>query len=69
VSPVALRLSKRFKSCSIADVSEGMHVFAGGGIVAAGGAEEECCFADTEAGTNDIIEVVGLGTLTGCVLP
>lgn len=46
-----------------------MHVFvADGGIVAAGGAEEECCFADTEAGTKDIIDVVGFGTLTGWVV-
>lgn len=64
-SPVILRLSSRFKSCSKTDVFEGVEVFAGGEIVAAGGAEEECCFADTEAGTKDIIEVVGLGILTG----
>ena len=52
-----LRLSIRLRSCSKANVS-GVEVFIGG--VAAGGAAA-CClgFADTEAGTNDIIVVAG----------
>lgn len=67
-SPAVLRLSKRLRSCSKANVSEGVDVFIGGAAGAAGvtaGAEVLRCLAATEAGTNDIIVVEGLGAGAG----
>lgn len=70
VSPVILRLSNRLRSCSKVDVSEGADAFVGGGVPVEGGVEaEECCFAATEAGTNDIIEVAGFGAEVAGLLP
>jgi hypothetical protein len=51
----------RLRSCSKANVLGGVEVFIGGGPAAVDGAEEACGFgfAETEAGTNDIMEVAG----------
>jgi hypothetical protein len=65
----------RLRSCSRANVS-GVAVFGGGAAVAvAGGAEAASWsagfafgFADTEAGTKDIIVVAGLGAVAGGAL-
>jgi hypothetical protein len=57
-SPAVLRLSMRFKSCSKVIVSEGAEVLGAGRLVEAGVACL-CCFAATEAGTKDIIDVEG----------
>ena len=71
IFPVVLRLSRRFKSCSKANVSEGVEVFIGGGVLADGGVEADCCFgfAATDAGTKDIIVVEGFGAGTEGPLP
>jgi hypothetical protein len=60
----------RLRSCSKAVVLEAEDV--GGGTAAAAGAEEaRCCsgfgfgFAETDAGTKDIIVVAGLGAAAG----
>jgi hypothetical protein len=59
----------RLRSCSKTNVLGGVEVFIGGGPAAVGGAEEACCFgfAETEAGTNDIMEVAAF--LTGAGAP
>jgi hypothetical protein len=59
VSPGIFKLSKRLRSCSRDNVSDGAEVAIGGGTAAEGGADEECCFAATEAGTKDIMETAG----------
>jgi hypothetical protein len=59
VSSGIFRLSKRLRSCSRANVSEGVVFAASGGMAAEGAADEECFFAATEAGTKDIMETPG----------
>lgn len=49
----------RLRSCSKASVSVGTEVWTGGETGVAPGGVLECCFAATEAGTKDIIEVAG----------
>lgn len=65
VSPVELRLSKRLRSCSKANVSEGVEVFIAGAVAVAAGVEVFRCLAATEEGTKDIIVVEGLGADAG----
>jgi hypothetical protein len=63
-------LSMRLRSCSRADVLEGIEFVVGGATVADGGAEEECFFAATEAGTKDIMETAGfLAEVGGAATP
>ena len=68
--PVTLRLSMRLRSCSKAIVLESEDI--GAGTAAEAGAEDaSCCsgfgfgFAETDAGTKDIIVVAGLGAAAG----
>jgi hypothetical protein len=67
-SAVGLRLSKRLRSCSTDNVSEGVEVFIGGGPAVAAGAEVLRCLAATDAGTNDIMLVGGFGAEAGGAL-
>lgn len=61
-------LSRRFKSCSKANVSGGGDAFACGQVIVGAGVEEECFFAATDEGTKVIIEVAGFLTDAGAPL-
>lgn len=66
VSPAELRLSKRLRSCSKDDESEGVEVFiCGAGAGAAEGMVAGLRFAATDAGTKDIMVTAGLGADAG----
>lgn len=71
--PTTLRLSMRLRSCSRANAS-GVEVCKEGAAATAG-ADEACCssglgfgFAETEAGTKDIMVVAGRGADAGGAL-
>jgi len=66
VSPAELRLSKRLRSCSKVDESEGVEVFiCGAGAGATEGMVAGLRLAATEAGTKDIMVVEGFGVDAG----
>jgi hypothetical protein len=64
-SLAALRLSKRLRSCSKDNVSEGVEVFIGETPAVAAGADVLRCLAATEEGTKDIILVGGFAAEAG----
>jgi len=62
-SPAGLRLSRRLRSCSRDNVSEGVEVFIGEAVAA--GADVLRCLAATEEGTKDIMLVRGFAADAG----